>query len=100
VTAGQQRLVWVEATLEAIATGMNVNAVPAPATMNGRAGSRRNARETGTWVAHSTPAPIRDIPIAMTIFAPPRVTSLCERPATATHVMDVASHATPVWSAL
>jgi hypothetical protein len=40
------------------------------------------------------------MPIAITIFAPPRVTSHCDSPASATEVSEAASQATPDWSAL
>jgi tetratricopeptide (TPR) repeat protein len=40
------------------------------------------------------------IPTAITIFAPPLVTTYCESPASATDVSDAASQATPVCSAL
>jgi hypothetical protein len=84
----------------AIEIGMKANAVPAPATTNGPARFARKCPWTGTWVAHSTPAPISVIPIAITTLAPPRVTNACEMPARATEVSDAASHARPVCRAL
>ena len=93
---------WCSATpaSAAIEIGMNANAVPAPATTNGPTRFADEVAVTGTWVAQITPAAISVIPIAITIFAPLRVTSNCERPASAIEVSDAASHATPVWSAL
>ena len=84
----------------AIEIGMNAKAVPAPATMNGPSRLPTKWPWTGTWVAQSAPAPISVIPTAITIFAPPRVTSDCESPASAIDVSDAASQATPVCSAL
>ena len=55
---------------------------------------------TGAWVAQRMPAPIRVMPIAITTFAPIRVTSSCETPASAIDVTEAASHAAPVCSAL
>ena len=46
------------------------------------------------------PAPISVIPAAITGFAPTRVTSNCDTPASAIDVSEAASHATPVCSAL
>ena len=54
----------------------------------------------GPWLAQITPAPMSAIPIIITILAPRRVTSLCERLASAIELSDVASHATPVSRAL
>ena len=84
----------------AIEMGMNANAVPTPAIRNGPARFCRKCPWTGTWVAQITPAPISVIPIAITTFGPMRVTRYCERPARATDITEVASHATPDCSAL
>jgi hypothetical protein len=93
---------WRSATpaSPAIETGMNANAVPTPASANGPARLARKWPRTGTWVAQIAPAPISVIPVAITVFAPPRVTSRCDRPARAIEVSDVASHAAPLSRAL
>ena len=50
-------------------------------------------------MAHRIPAPTRVIPAAMTSLAEARVTRICAGPASASPVSDVASQATPVFSA-
>ena len=56
-------------------------------------------RPLPAWVVQRRPIPISAMPAAITSFGEPRVTSICERPANATEVTDVASHANPVCSA-
>ena len=70
----------------AIETGMNENAVPAPARMKGPSRLPRKWPWTGTWVAQITPAPIRLIPTAITGRGSDRVTSSWETPASAIEV--------------
>ena len=83
----------------AMETGMKANAVPIPTTTNGPARLDQNCPCTDTWVAHSMPPPIMAMPAAITSLAKPRVTSACDRPAKATEVSDVASQASPAFSA-
>ena len=78
---------------------MNANAVPAPATNNGPAKSAQDRPCTPTCVAHSVAPAINTIPAARTGAGPTRMTSHWDRPANATEVSDVASHAGPVCSA-
>src|SRR5690348_18227738 len=77
---------------------MNARVQP-PVTKNGPARSAQKFPCTGTWVAHSTPPPIRAIPDAMTSLAEALVTSIWAGPASASPVRDVASQAAPVFSA-
>jgi hypothetical protein len=83
----------------AIEIGMKLKAPPAPTTKNGPASDPQKWPCTGTWVAHRMPPPISAIPTAITGAGEMRVTSFCDRPASATEVSEVASQATPVCSA-
>ena len=83
----------------AIEIGMNANAVPMPTTTNGPARFCQNWPCAEICVDQRMPPPISTMPIAITFFAEPRVTSSCDKPANATEVSEVASHASPVFSA-
>ena len=77
-------------------TGIKANAVPMPATKNGPARSGQKVPLAGACVAHSVPAPMSAMPIAMTSLGEVLVTSRWDRPAQASDVTNAVIQAAPV----